>query len=249
MPRLVLEHFDPPSSTHAARVRSWASERAADELAGRHLWCAATSARGRSDARALRDRLLTRGGVAAEPLEVRAAESLRDVVRRLDAMLAGLLDAQASAAAAALCAEAAAGGEAALGRGVHAGDVVVVHDSATALAADAARARGAHVVWHMHVDEAGLPGSARLTLEFLRRYTSAVDAYVWTSSQRTRTGEVVHRVAAFMPGADVVTAKEIHGSDPHGELAWRTALADVVTDDRADHVGGRIHVRPTVAAR
>jgi hypothetical protein len=32
-------------------------------------------------------------------------------------------------------------------------------------------------------------------------------------------------------------------------LGWRSALADVVADDHDEHVGGRRHVRPAVAAR
>jgi hypothetical protein len=48
-----------------------------------------------------------------------------------------------------------------------------------------------------------------------------------------------------MPSADVVTVK----SGPDAELDWNGILADVLTADRAQTVGGTLHARPTVAAR
>jgi len=32
-------------------------------------------------------------------------------------------------------------------------------------------------------------------------------------------------------------------------VAWATALAEVIRDDRAETVGGTLHARPVVAAR
>jgi hypothetical protein len=52
-----------------------------------------------------------------------------------------------------------------------------------------------------------------------------------------------------MPGADVLAAKQVFDPGPGDMLGWRSALADVVADDRDEHVGGRRHVRPAVAAR
>jgi hypothetical protein len=55
-----------------------------------------------------------------------------------------------------------------------------------------------------------------------------------------------------MPSSDVVADKGIVSGQRRAAartLAWRTALADVVVDDREPHVGGTIRVRPAVAAR
>jgi len=122
---------------------------------------------------------------------------------------------------------------------VRADDLVIVFDATAALAAEALRARGAHVVWC--VDFAAV--------DALHRYTGDVDAYISSSVRRGRAGQVVRHVAALMPGADLLAAKQVLDPDPGDMLGWRSALADVVTDDRAEHVGGRRHVRPAVAAR
>ncbi|MDX6725447.1 MAG: hypothetical protein QOK49_252 [Baekduia sp.] len=259
MTRLELERFERLSTNRAARVRAWAGERAADELAGRTVWCAAASPHGRTAARTLGELLRpSPGDVAADPLDVSGGEPLRTLARRLDAMLSGGGPPPAAALGAEeaeLCAEAAGVAEALMGRAVARGDVVVVHDVLTALLAGAARERGAHTVWHVHATSPDAPGAVRGTrvaYAFLRRYTSAVDAYIMTWPEPAGHGRVVERVAAAMPEVDVVATKEIPTGDDPGAprtLAWRTALADVVTDDRADHVGGTVRVRPAVAAR
>lgn len=257
MPRLIIERFDPPSSTHAARVRSWAGEQAADELGGRHVWCAAASPRGRSDAMALRERLRAVGdATAAAQLDVEEAESLHELAQRLDAMLAGLETAGTSdalgAAERAGCAEAVAAAEQVIGGDVVGDDLVVVHDAVAALAAQAMRGRGAHVVWHLHHGpgrQGATPGAARAALDFMGRYTGTVDAFISSSVELAPGGRVVHRVAAMMPGADLLAAKEIIGPDIDDHLAWGSALAEVLAGDRDEHVGGRRHVRPAVAAR
>jgi hypothetical protein len=258
MTRLEVERFDRLSTIRALRVRNWAAERAADELAGRTVWCAAASPRGRTAARSLGE-LLRRAAddVAADPLDVTGGEPLRALARRLDAMLAGAGPSPGSLGAeeATLCAEAAAVAEELIGGAVARDDVVVVHDVVTALLVQAAREQGAHTVWHVHAtrrDDPDAVSGARAAFAFLHRYTAGVDAYIMTWPERAGHGTVVERVAAAMPDGDVVAAKEIPAvDDPAARrtLAWRTALADVVTDDRAGHVGGTIRVRPAVPVR
>jgi hypothetical protein len=222
------------------------------------VWCAAASPRGRSSARTLGDVLReTAGGVTADPLEVTGGEPLSALADRLDAMLAGGgAPTGLGSEEAALCAEAAADlAEALLGRAVGPDDVVIVHDALTALLVQAVRERGAHTVWHVHAAASEAPQAARAAREaqgFLHRYTAAVDAYMMTWPEPAGHGRIVERVAAAMPSCDVVATKEIPaGDDPSSPrtLAWRAALADVVADDRAGHVGGTVRVRPSVPVR
>jgi hypothetical protein len=243
MPRLTIERFDPPTSQRASRVRSWAGARAADQLGGRHVWCASASPRGRGEAHALEERLRAGGDLDAASLDVDAGAWLRDLAQQLDALLTQLRAAPLGVAQRAGCAEAAAAGERAIGGDVRAGDLVVVHDAAAALAAQAFRARGAHVVWCID------PAAGTAAVDALHRYTGDVDAYISSSVRRAPAGQVVRHVAALMPGADVLAAKQVFGPNPADMLGWRSALADVVADDRDEHVGGRRHVRPAVAAR
>jgi hypothetical protein len=243
MTRLMIERFDPPTSRRAARVRSWAGEAAGDRLGGRRLWCASASPRGRDEARALEERLSAAGGLDAASLEVDAGAWLRDLARQLDALLTQLPAAPLDVAQRAGCVEAAAAGERSIGGDVRAGDLVVVHDATAALAAQAFRARGAHVVWCID----STAGTA--AVDALHRYTGDVDAYISSSVRRGPAGQVVRHVAALMPGADVLAAKQVFGPQPADMLGWRSALADVVADDHDEHVGGRRHVRPAVAVR
>ncbi|MDX6701529.1 MAG: hypothetical protein QOF26_1755 [Baekduia sp.] len=257
MTRLELERFERLSTNRAARVRAWAGERAADELAGRTVWCAGASPHGRTVARTLGELLRhSPDAPAADPLDVSGGEPLRTLAGRLDAMLSGGGPPSAlGAEEAELCAEAVGLAETLIGRAVARDDIVVVHDVLTALLVGAARERGAHTVWHVHATSPDAPGAVRGTrvaYAFLRHYTSAVDAYIMTWPEPAGHGRVVERVAAAMPEVDIVATKEIPTGDDPGAprtLAWRTALADVVTDDRADHVGGTVRVRPAVAAR
>jgi hypothetical protein len=242
MPRLTIERFDPPNSQRASRVRSRAVARAADQLGGRHVWCASASPRGRGEARVLEQRLRAAGDLDAASLDVDAGAWLRGLAQQLDALLTQLRATPLGVAQRADCAEAAAAGERAIGGDVRAGDLVVVHDAAAALAAQAFRARGAHVVWC--IDAAGTAA-----VDALHLYTGDVDAYISSSVGRAPAGQVVRHVAALMPGADVLATKQVFGPHPADMLGWRSALADVVADDRDEHVGGRRHVRPAVAAR
>jgi hypothetical protein len=114
--------------------------------------------------------------------------------------------------------------------GVAADDLVFLHDSGTAWLAQAARQRGAHVVRRVGTEHAWEPA---------RPHASAVDAYVMAWARR---------IAALLPAPGLVALKEMEPS-PYEDLCWSSLLADVVRSDRDEHVGGRLHARPTVAAR
>ena len=80
MTSLVIEQFGPPASTREARVLEFSRRRAANELAGRTVWCISAVRAGRSRARALRSCLSTAGdgSVGSGWLDVQAREPLRD---------------------------------------------------------------------------------------------------------------------------------------------------------------------------
>jgi len=81
--------------------------------------------------------------------------------------------------------------------------------------------------------------AAAEALEFLRRWTPGVDAYVIVRG---------HVIAAAMPSPDAVSAMEL-ADDRYDSAGWSSVLAAVVHDDRAEHVGGTRHARPAVALR
>jgi hypothetical protein len=89
---------------------------------------------------------------------------------------------------------------------------------------------GAHTVVHV-----------RLTPSATAAREPAVDAYLLAWSAR---GLLAQHVAAAMPQAGRVAEKELRGGD---DLAWGSLLADVVSNDREERVGGTLHVRPAVA--
>jgi hypothetical protein len=252
MTTLTIEHYDPPSSARGAREWDLAGERIADELAGRTVWCATALPAGRRPARALRAFLEHAGrGTATAPLDVAAGEPLRPLAERLDEMLWGAAPQPAPLGHAerAIMAESVAGSERLVSARVGRDDVVVVHDALTALLARAVRERGAHAVWHVHVSGGRHEAMAVQALDFLRRFTAGVDAYIMTWSQPAARGERVQSIAAVMPSAGIVAAKEIHGGDGPRELAWNAVLAEVVRGDRGECVGGTLGPRPTVAVR
>jgi len=109
-------------------------------------------------------------------------------------------------------------------------DIVVLHHRLTASPAEAIRDRGAHAVWLVVAPREPAP---------------AIDAYVMTG----RAGDETQVVAALMPWAGVVTAKETHGGGTYLDVAWTSLLADVVRMGREECVGGTLHARPAVAAR
>jgi hypothetical protein len=86
----------------------------------------------------------------------------------------------------------------------------------------------------------------------LRSFTAGVDAYVLRWLERGTRGEVIEGVAAAMPSSDIVAVTQTPGSGGGEELrylAWRIACAEIVRDDRQEHVGGTLRTRPAVAAR
>jgi hypothetical protein len=259
MATIVIEHFDQPSTARDARTLGDARRRAAEQLAGRTVWCAMALPAGRRRALELRARVAGAGpGVAAAPLEVTADEPLRRLAERLDGMLTGTAPGglELGAAEQDLYAEGTGrgdvlGGDAIGADAIGADDVVVVHDALSAILARAVREQGAHTIWRIRVAERPAPG-AQEAFAFLQRFSPGVDAYIMAWIDRGPRRAVVERIAAAMPSAGVVAAKEFPargaGDDPE-RLAWRTALAEVVRSDRGESVGGTLHPRPVVAAR
>jgi hypothetical protein len=234
MTTLVIERFRAPACTRDRRVLDLRRSRAVDALAGRRVWCASALPEARGPAERLRRCL----GESADQLEVTVDDPLVALAEQLDRMLH---DAAAPAeppghGAHELCSEGHDSADALVGAGVRPGDVVVMHDPLTALLADAVRERGAHALWHVHLDTAA---PARSALEFLQPHVAGVDAYVIT-----RSGHV----AALIPSASVVVEKEIR-EDSYAGDGWSSALADVVGADRGERVGGMLHARPVVAVR
>jgi hypothetical protein len=174
----------------------------------------------------------TPAGTAARPLEVPADEALSELAARLDGALRGAAaEAQLGAAERDLCMHAAD----IVAARVAPDDIVILHDALTVLVAAAARERGAHTIWLISTSGPASEAIDRAE-RLMQPFTSSLDAYVtaWRDA-----------VAARMPSADVVTVK----SGPDAELDWNGILADVLTADRAQTVGGTLHARPTVAAR
>ena len=226
-----------------ARVLAFAREQAADALAGRTIWCVAALPSGLAAAEAVEAclRRPAQERVATRWRGVEAADELRRLTARVEAMLSGGLAAPAAFGARERDAydEAVADGDARLGDEVAADDVVVLHDALAATLAVAARARGAHVVRHLH---GGVRGAAAVAAaQFLDRFERPVDAWVASGG-----GEI----AAAMPSPGHVDRKRAAGGGEERDgLCWRALLADVVAEDREEHVGGTVHVRPLVAAR
>jgi hypothetical protein len=258
MTSFTNQAFGVPSSARQARALDSASERAVDRLGGRTVWCAVALASHRAQARELLASVIWGSGrrVPARPLELSPVEPLGHLAQRLDAMLLGGTEPRAGVLGPAEwevradCDDAAEG---IAGEGVHRDDVVVLNDPLGVLLARALRERGAHVVWHVNIAPAASAAEVADAWEFLREYASAVDAYIVTGRTRTGRAETL-RVAAVMPAAGVVAAKDvplghhIDGERPR-DVGWNSALADVVAGDRGQSVGGTVHVRPAVAAR
>ncbi|HEV7529078.1 MAG TPA: hypothetical protein VGO29_09295 [Solirubrobacteraceae bacterium] len=252
---LFVEQFDKPASARDAMALGAAAQRAGDVLAGRTIWCVIAMPGARRSADALRARVDGAGpGVAATSLQLTAAEPLRDLARQLEQMLGGVSTQGSSGLGPAereAYARGALDGDDLLGDGVQAQDVVVVHDALSALVSQAARQRGAHVVWRFRVASRSQP-ARQDALQFLQRFTPGVDAHVTTWLQRDSHGELVQRVAAALPAAGMLATKQFRtrftGEQPR-RLAWRMVLAEVVRSDRGECVGGTLHPRPSVAAR
>ena len=239
MTSLLIEHFDPPSSSRMGEVLVAAGQRAGDVLAGRTVWCVMTPEGADRPAEVLRGRLEGAGpDVRAALLRLAAERGLLD----FDAAVGDTLPR--------LSGESAAAGEEPVGP-VEGQDVVVVHDALSALMARPARERGAHAVWHLRgVDVAAQ--AARRARESAPAPGPGLDAYIMSWRERGPRGQTMECVAAAMPSAGVVAVKEFParfaGEAPR-RLAWRMALAEVVRSDRGECVGGTLRPRPVVAPR
>src|SRR5258708_4121708 len=89
--RMVIDRFDAPSSSRAARAMDSARAHAADELAGRTVWCTAALPGGRATARALRE-MLQRADeptLTADNLDLDAGDRLQELGGQLELMLRG----------------------------------------------------------------------------------------------------------------------------------------------------------------
>jgi hypothetical protein len=255
-----------------ARVIAFTRETAADALAGRTVWCISALPSGAAAAELVQAclRRPARDGVTTgrRGLEQRTSPPLRRLAGQLDAMLAGALSAASEPGAAqrAAYAEGALDGDELLGPDVRADDVVVLHDALAAVLADAVRARGAHAVWHVHAQTRDPAAAAAWA--FLAPFARGVDAFVVTAAAppwqaaTPRGGRAlgarepgsgaggVERLTAAMPSPGHVAVKEVAPSGERGSgFGWRSVLADVVSEDREEHVGGTLHARPAVAAR
>ncbi len=243
MTSLLIEHFDPPSSSRTAQALAAAGERAGDVLAGRTVWCATAPEGADRPAEMLRGRLEGAGpSVRAAPLRMAREQGLLE----LEAALRGMLAAYSRD----LYIEGTAAGDGLVG-GVRGKDVVVVHDALGAIMVQPARERGAHAVWHLSGPD--LPAQAsRRARESRSAVGPVLDAYVMSWRERGPRGETVERVVAAMPSAGIVAAKQFparFGGEAPRRLAWRMALAEVVRSDRGECVGGTLRARPVVAPR
>jgi hypothetical protein len=240
MTTLTVEHIDVTPGGRAARVLDVTARLAEDELAGRTIWSASALPGGRASARMFSGQLREPGDldVAVRPLDVGADEDLMRLAQRVERMLtdATATPGQLGPAEDDVYVQGAQSGEGLVGDRVRPDDVVVLHDALTAALAQAIRERGAHVVWHVPAG-AQSPSEA---WDFLRRHTAALDAYL-----TAREG----LMAALMPSPDAVAAMEVPMGGRYDTVAWGCLLADVVHDDRHEHVGGRRHARPDVAPR
>jgi hypothetical protein len=258
MTTLLVEAVGRPRTARDERALDSVRDRASDELAGRTIWSATGLPGGAAGAQALRECLgwASESGVTARPLAVGGVAPLRELATRLEAMLQGAgADARLGPAEERTYSDGVRDSDALLGDEVGAGDVVVLHDAlATALAQDV-RERGAHAVWSVRTSDAPWDAGVSEAWTFLRRRTPAVDAIVVTWFEHGDRGMLVEQVAAIMPSADLIAAKQIapappaRATPPYEDVAWSSALADVVHSDRGERVGGMRHPRPAVPVR
>jgi hypothetical protein len=220
------ERFGAPSGRHDRRVLAWTRATAVDALADRTVWSAAALPAGRVAAGRLCE--LLRGDLTARRLDVDPPESTEAAARPLEAPLGGQ---------------------------VAAGDVVVLHDAATAALAGAVRERGLHTIWHLRTAIGREAQGSAISEALLHPRADAVDAFVLSWEEPAGRRAPVERVAAFLPQAGLVIVKDAAIGDPARTsarsmaLAWISILGDVVEGDRDDHVGGTLHARPLVARR
>jgi hypothetical protein len=246
---LLTEHLEPPASERSRRALRVAGDRAGDVLAERTLWLAIATPRAREPAERLRDRLQGAPPGGSATLLQLVGGALRELAEKLEGMDAAVAPALGEEDGDAYR-RAAGNGEELLGGHVAPDDVVVVHDALSAVAIDAIRARGAHVVWRVCVTGAPAPAGRRAP-DFIRRLRPSIDAYLLSWRQGAPSSGPLESVAAVMPAAGVLTATEFAarlGEGPR-RLAWMMALAEIARGDRGECVGGYLHPRPLVAPR
>jgi hypothetical protein len=251
---LVIEQFHTPDTHRSERSLESARRRAAEQLAGRSVWCMAAAPMEEPAADALEHCLcaVRDEGVAPRRTVLKVGEPLQGLIERLDAMLRGVT--MHAPALGPLEEDAyvkgTQDGDALIPGEVQAGDVVVLHDPIAAALARAIRERGGHAIWSAAIGP--WESNAAAAWRFLHRARPALDAYVmaWRSGSSAPVGRA--RIAAYISAPGLVSAKEVDASESgrgYDEIGWTTLLADVVRDDRAERVGGTVHARPSVAAR
>jgi hypothetical protein len=246
MTSLLFENFADYSGTRDSRVLALARARAEEGLAGRSVWCA-TAVRS-SDARARALRASVPVALQAGPIELARDEPLRRIGQRLRALLSRRGSDCLDRDDVEDLAGAMLRGEGIVGDAIGSGDVVVLEDPLGVVLAPAVRERGAHAVLEIRPESARGRARARRAEAILSRCGAAVDARVMLCQELGPAG--VKRIAAVITSEDVVTAKEITARGPQpDEICWTTVLAEIVELDRSETVGGRMHARPTVAAR
>ena len=228
-------------------------------LAGRTVWCAAAAERAAGAANQLQRVLgaASAQGVASSRTRVRLEQPLLDLIEQLDAGMRG--SEQRTPALGARAQDIFSNGsmqaDALIPGEVQRGDVVVVHDPLAAALAQAVRDRGAHAIWH--APSRRLERGVAEAWRFVHRSGPVLDAYVvsWPigapgpaagTGPAARTG-----IAAYISAPELVSAKQVDTSPGAGYelLGWMSLLADVVSGDREDRVGGTLHARPAVARR
>jgi hypothetical protein len=251
---LEIERFPAPGTSRAARTVELMRLRAAEQLEGKAVWCIAAAPTEEAAADALARCLLAGRdvGVVSRRATVEPEQPLVGLLGRLDAMLRGVtmlapafgLDDEDAYSTGSRQADALVPDE------VRAGDVVVLHDPIAAALAPAIRDRGAHAVWQASIGR--WEGNATAAWRFLHQTHPPLDAYVtgWRPARIASLGRT--GIAAYISARRVIEAKEADAANPdqpNENLVWTTALADVVTEDRAERVGGKLHARPSIPAR
>ena len=258
MTSTMIEQVCVPATGRDARVLTWARDRAIYGLADRTVWCVAGLPTRAPAARETNAHLewARDGGVATDARDITTARGAA-LAERLDALLRG------AAAAAGLgpserraFAEVVDNGDQWVRDHVGPDDIVILHDALAVALTESVRARGAHAVWHLGITRGARAGAVAQALAFLQRSAAPGDAYVLSRSRPVPGGGLVGRVAAMMPAPGVVATTELLVDDSRSQSGsrwpdegWAAALGSVVEFDRSESVGGRLHPRPTVAAR
>jgi hypothetical protein len=243
---LLVEHLQPPAGGRSQRALRTAAERAGDVLAERNLWLAVATPQARKPAERMRDHLqdaLPGGSARLLQLAGSALREFAERLERIDAVQPALCKEDRDA-----CERAKGTGDELLDGRVAPRDVVIVHDALGAVAIDAVRARGAHVVWRVCV---GAQSPARGGApDLIRRLGRGVDAYLLSWREGASSSAPVESVGAVLPAAGLLMATEFvaHLGEQPRRLAWQMAVAEIARGDRGERVGGRLHPRPLVAA-